>query len=126
MQVELAVPAGIQPGQQLEFEMNGQKHRVPVTPGLGPGQHFTVEIPAAAPQPAPQPAPPAGTVQVEVKVPSGVYAGSKLQVPHDGMQYEIVLPAGLNTGDTFLVNLPAPRTAPPAPAPAPSFGSASA
>ena len=68
MQVELAVPAGIQPGQQLEFEMNGQKHRVSVPSGVGPGQHFRVEIPDAAPQPAPQPAPPAGMVQMKIKV----------------------------------------------------------
>ena len=63
MQVE--VPPGMQPGQQMIVQApNGTKVMVVLPPGLGPGQKFQVAIPAGGGPPGgpPPPAPPKSSI----------------------------------------------------------------
>ena len=55
---QVMVPAGATAGTLVSAQHNGQTVQVNVPPGVGPGQYFTVAVPAAAPS-----APPVATAQ---------------------------------------------------------------
>jgi len=55
--IQVMVPAGATAGTLVSAQHNGQTVQVNVPPGVGPGQYFTVAVPAAPS------APPVATAQ---------------------------------------------------------------
>ena len=47
--IQVMVPAGGTAGTLVSAQHNGQTVEVTVPPGVGPGQYFTVAVPAASP-----------------------------------------------------------------------------
>ena len=107
--VDVIVPHGAMPGQQIKLNMPGVGWvAATVPPGTYPGQRFRVQAfpqqPAAVPRP-----------MVEVQVPAGVMPGQQMRVAApDGGWVAVTVPPGVLPGQRLRVALPAPPPAPPA------------
>ena len=109
--MQVVVPAGAAAGQPISITTpTGQLMQVVVPAGLNPGDAFMVEAGPAAPPSAS----PAGDMQVIV--PANTAAGQPIQITTPtGQLMQVVVPAGLNPGDAFMV-----KTGPTAPSASPA------
>ena len=63
--IQMMCPAGATTGTLVSAQHNGQTIQVAVPPGVGPGQMFTVAVPAAAPAPIPVQAAPVPSAPIQ-------------------------------------------------------------
>ncbi len=121
MLLQVTVPAGLQPGDPMSIEYEGQEFNITVPDGCFEGMAIEVDLPVG--EDSTPPPPPAANVSVEVVVPDDVFAGEEFLVEFDGQQFNIAVPEGCGPGDPIQVEVPAasppPEAAPPAAAPPP-------
>lgn len=102
--LDVVVPEGVGPGDELLVEGPGGQQLVVVCPdGAVPGSSITVEFAEEAAAPAPQ--------LVDVTVPDGCWPGDEFEVSLGDTQFVVVVPEGVAPGDVIEVAVPPP--APP-------------
>ena len=104
MLLQVTVPAGLQPGDPMSIEYEGQEFTITVPDGCFEGMAIEVDLPVG--EDSTPPPPPAANVSVEVVVPDGVFAGEEFLVEFDGQQFNIAVPEGCGPGDPIQVEVP--------------------
>eukprot|EP00966_Prymnesium_polylepis_P315597 7292390-Prymnesium_polylepis.1 len=106
MQVE--IPQGLIPGDQMAVHADGTEFVVVVPDGCYEGDLIEVDVPAVDETPPLA----AGTEQVQIAIPGGCFAGDPISVQATwGGAFEVVVPDGCRPGDIIEVDLPTQEAA---------------
>ena len=108
MEVEVEIPIGCYGGSEIIVNAGSTELIVNIPDGLGPGDKILVAVPEA---PADGPSPLGQEVQemdiMSIIVPEGVNPGNELIVTApDGRELAVILPPGLQSGDSMEVSFP--------------------
>jgi hypothetical protein len=122
-------PLGAGPGDTVPVIVDGSQTTVVVPPGINAGQTFMIQMPPATSTPPPTvvaspaatganvspqqiaritstPTAASTTQMFQTQCPLGASPGDTVPVIVDGAQTTVVVPPGINAGQTFMIQMP--------------------
>lgn len=111
MLLQVEVPAGLGPGDEMSVDYEEQRFTVVVPDGVSAGMMLELDLPVADPAPVAA----AATERVQVTVPDGLVFGDNFVVQATwGGEFTVPVPEGCHGGSIIEVELPLPEPSPAA------------